>query len=181
MKFIEMTLPGAFIIDLEPQHDERGYFARSICRDEFAKRGLHVDFVQCNISFNRIRGILRGMHYQAAPHAEVKLIRVTAGEIFDVIVDVRPESPAFGKWLAVELSAKKPRMLYVPKVLAHGFITLSDATEVFYQMGNFYHPHSACGFRWNDPFFNIRWPVEPSVISQRDSGYPDFRAITAEH
>jgi dTDP-4-dehydrorhamnose 3,5-epimerase len=181
MKFMETTFPGAFVIDLEPQYDERGFFARSFCRDEFSKRDLHVDFMQCNISFNVARSTLRGMHYQAEPHAEVKLIRVTAGAIFDVIVDVRPESPTFGKWFGVELCAKQPRMLYVPKGLAHGFVTLSDATEVFYQMGNFYHPNSACGFRWNDPFFNIRWPVEPSVISRRDSEYPDFHPRTADN
>jgi dTDP-4-dehydrorhamnose 3,5-epimerase len=181
MKFTETTLPGAFVIDLEPRYDERGFFARSFCRDEFAKRDLHVDFVQCNISFNLARATLRGMHYQDAPHAEVKMIRVTAGAIFDVIVDIRPESPAFGKWLGIELSAKQPRMFYVPKGLAHGFVTLRDETEVFYQMGNFYHAESACGIRWNDPFFNIRWPVDPSVISERDSGYPDFHPGTADN
>lgn len=181
MIFLETTLPGAFVIDLEPQYDERGFFARYFCRDEFAKRNLHVDFVQCNISFNLARGTLRGMHYQVAPHEEVKVIRVTAGAIFDVVVDIRPESPAFGVWLGVELSAKQPRMLYVPKGLAHGFVTLSEEAEVSYQMGHSYHPESACGFRWNDPFFNIRWPVEPSIVSERDRRYADFVPSTAGH
>ena len=181
MKFLETTLPGAFLIDLVPQYDERGFFARSFCRDEFAGRDLHVDFVQCNISFNLARATLRGMHYQAAPHEEVKLIRVTAGAVFDVIVDIRPASPAFGKWFGVELSAKQHRMLYVPKGIAHGFVTLSDASEVFYQMGNSYHPKSARGFRWDDPFFKIRWPVEPSVISERDSGYTEFQPLMPDN
>lgn len=176
MKFSPTALAGACIIDIEPVPDERGFFARSWCREEFAKHGLNPDLAQCNISFNKKRGTLRGMHYQAKPHEETKVVRCTRGMIYDVIVDLRPELPTFRKWIAVELSADNRRMLYVPSGFAHGFQSLVDDTEVFYQISTFYHPESARGARWDDPAFGIEWPVMERVISDKDRQYPDFAA-----
>ena len=176
MKFSPTALVGAYVIDIEPVADERGCFVRSWCREEFARRGLNPDLAQCSISFNKKRGTLRGMHYQAEPHEETKVVRCTRGAIYDVIVDLRPESSTFRKWIAVELSADNRRMLYIPAGLAHGFQSLTDDTEVFYQISAPYHPESARGARWNDPAFGIEWPVAERVISDKDRQYPDFAA-----
>ncbi|HEX3159055.1 MAG TPA: dTDP-4-dehydrorhamnose 3,5-epimerase [Gemmatimonadaceae bacterium] len=176
MRFIETRIPGAFIVDIEPRRDERGFFARSWCRDEFRAAGLEADLAQCSISYNATRGTLRGMHYQAAPHGEAKLVRCTAGAIHDVIVDLRPGSPTFCQWVATELTASSHRMLYVPDGLAHGFQTLEDGSEVFYQMSVPYHASSARGVRWNDPAFDIAWPLAHPLLSERDRSYPDFEA-----
>lgn len=175
MKFLPTPLGGAHVVELEPQEDERGYFARSFCREEFAQRGLKSEFAQCSVSLNHRRGTLRGMHYQVKPHQEAKLVRCTRGRIQDVIVDLRAGSPSFKQWLAVELSADNSRMLYVPEGFAHGFLTLADDTEVFYQISEVHHPESARGFRWNDPAFGIAWPAPVQVISDRDREYLDFQ------
>jgi dTDP-4-dehydrorhamnose 3,5-epimerase len=172
--FEETELRGAFLLRLEKRQDERGFFARSWCQREFEAHGLNPRVVQCNISFNAHKGTLRGLHYQSVPHQEAKLVRCTAGAIYDVIVDLRPGSPDFGKHVAFTLSAADHDMLYVPEGLAHGFMTLEDNTEVFYQMSEFYSPESSKGVRWNDPAFGIEWPSTPSVISDRDQSYADY-------
>ena len=161
-------------IDVEPKADERGFFARTWCKEEFAKNSLKTDLVQCSISFNSRKGTLRGMHYQAAPHAEAKVVRCTRGGIYDVVIDLRPESDTFKRWIAVRLTADQRNMLYIPEGCAHGFLTLADESEVFYQMSEFYSPQSARGVRWNDPVFGIVWPDAVQVISERDRTYPDF-------
>jgi dTDP-4-dehydrorhamnose 3,5-epimerase len=176
VKFIETELESAFILEVEPHEDERGFFARSFCRDEFQARGLNADIAQCSISFNQRRGTLRGVHYQAAPFAEAKLVRCTAGAIYDLIVDLRPGSATYKQWLAVELTAANRRMLYVPEHFAHGFQSLADETEVFYQISETYHPEASRGIRWNDPSFGFRWPLGELVISERDRNFPDFDA-----
>jgi dTDP-4-dehydrorhamnose 3,5-epimerase len=172
--FTETKLKGAFIIEPERLEDERGFFARTWCSQEFEARGLNPRLVQCNISFNEKKGTLRGMHYQAAPHEEAKLVRCTMGAIYDVIIDLRPESPTFKQWMAVELTAENRRMLYIPEGLAHGFQTLEDNTEVFYQMSEFYHPECASGMRWDDPMIAINWPNHEPIISQQDREYSSF-------
>ena len=175
MIFIETKLTGAYIIEPERIEDERGFFARTWCRHEFAERGLSVELAQCNVSYNPRVGTLRGMHYQAAPDAEVKLVRCTMGAIYDVIVDMRPDSPTFRQWIAAELTAENRRMLYIPHGFAHGFQTLVDGSEVFYQISAFYAPASARGVRWDDPALAIDWPpAERRVISERDRSYPDL-------
>jgi len=174
MIFVETPLKGAYVIDPERLADERGFFARTWCRQEFEAHGLDSGLVQCSISFNHKRGTLRGMHYQVAPQAEAKLVRCTAGAIHDVVVDLRRESSTFCGWFAAELSADNHKMLYIPEGFAHGFLTLTDNTEVFYQISEYYVPESARGVRWDDPAFAISWPAYPIVISQRDSSYPDF-------
>lgn len=174
MIFTETKLKGAFIIDVEPREDERGFFARSWCEDEFRRHGLNSRLVQCNISFNNKRGTLRGIHYQAAPFPEAKLVRCTMGAIYDVIIDLRADSPTFKQWISVELTAENRRALYIPEDFAHGFQTLMDHTEVFYQMSEFYHPECARGVRWDDLAFGVEWPVAPWIISQQDAGYADF-------
>jgi dTDP-4-dehydrorhamnose 3,5-epimerase len=174
MIFIETALEGAFIIEPEKLEDERGFFARIWCQQEFAARGLNPQLVQCNISFNRRKGTLRGMHYQAKPCEEARLIRCTRGAIYDVIIDLRLDSPTFKHWAAVELTTDNRRMLYVPEGYAHGFQTLEDCTEVFYQMSEFYAPAYARGVRCNDPAFGIQWPLAERIISERDQSYPDF-------
>jgi dTDP-4-dehydrorhamnose 3,5-epimerase len=176
MKFLPTALEGAFVIETERLTDERGFFARTFCRDEFAARGLRTDFVQCNISFNVRKGILRGMHYQIKPHEEAKLVRCTRGEIFDVIIDIRKQSPTYARWIGLDLSAENRRMLYIPEGFAHGFQTLTDASEVFYQMAEVFQPESARGVRWNDPAFGIRWPLPNAILSARDAAFPDFIA-----
>jgi dTDP-4-dehydrorhamnose 3,5-epimerase len=176
MIFTETQLRGAYIIDLERREDERGFFARTWCRDEFAAHGLDTRLAQCNVSFNEKPGTLRGMHYQVAPYAESKLVRCTAGAIYDVIIDLRPKSATFTRWVAVELTAANRRMLYVPEGFAHGFQTLAENTEVYYQMSEFYHADSARGVRWNDTAFGIRWPVPDPILSPRDREYPDLTA-----
>jgi len=180
MIFTETKLKGAYIIELEPITDERGLFARSFCQKEFRLYGINMNIAQCNISFNKKKGTLRGMHYQAAPYEEAKLVLCLRGKIYDVIIDMRRESHTYGKWTAVELSASSPqaiayhRMLYIPKGFAHGFLTLMDHTEVFYQMSEFYAPGYGQGIRWNDPAFGITWPEEINIISDQDKNYPDF-------
>ena len=166
---------GAFVIDIEKKEDERGFFARTFCEREFAELGLEARFVQCSISHNTRKGTLRGLHYQAAPFEEVKLVRCTAGALYDVIVDLRRDSPTFTKSFGVELTAHNCRMLYIPKQFAHGFQTLRDHTEILYQMTQFYSPESARGVRWNDPAFGIQWPPDERIINERDQKYPDFR------
>jgi dTDP-4-dehydrorhamnose 3,5-epimerase len=174
---IEKTsIAGLFVIVPERYADDRGFFARSYCADEFRAAGLQDDFVQCNISFNHRRGTLRGMHYQAAPHGEVKLIRCTSGSIIDTVVDVRRGSPTHLRSFSTELSAENRLGLYVPVGFAHGFITLEDNTEVFYQMSSRYAPEYARGLRWNDSVLGLAWPIEPSVIVERDATYPDYRS-----
>lgn len=174
VKFIPTSLAGACVIEPEYLEDERGYFARTFCRDEFAAHGLNPQVMQCNVSFNLKKGTLRGMHYQAKPHEEAKLVRCTRGAVFDAIIDVRPQSRTFGKWFAVELSAANSRMLYIPEGYAHGFQTLEDTSEVFYQMAEKYLPESARGIRWNDPAIGILWPIADPIISQRDADFSDF-------
>jgi len=174
MKFTETPLRGAYLITPELLEDERGFFARSFCRHEFAEHGLNADFVQCNISFNRMKGTLRGMHYQTSPHEEVKLVRCTAGAIYDVIIDLRAESPTFMKWFAVELTAENHHQLYVPKGFGHGYQTMKYRTEVSYQVSSFYTPSSERGIRWNDPTFGIAWPLSVSLISEKDAAHPDW-------
>ena len=174
--FTATTLNDVLIIELEKRVDNRGFFARTFCEREFELHGLQSSFVQCNISFNRVKGTLRGMHFQTAPHEEVKLIRCTRGAIFDAIIDLRSGSPTFKQHLAVVLSADNGKALYVPEGFAHGFQTLEDNTEVFYQMSQFYVPDHARGVRWNDPAFGIEWPADERIILERDQSYPDFTA-----
>jgi dTDP-4-dehydrorhamnose 3,5-epimerase len=177
MIFTETKLAGAFIIDLEMHTDARGFFAQSWSASEFAARRLNAQVAECDVSFNKRKGTLRGMHFQSPPHAQVKLVRCTAGAIFDAIIDLRPESPTFKQWVAVELTAANRRLLYVPGGFAHGFQTLADDSEVFYQMSDVYAPELAGGVRWNDPAFGIEWPEEDSrIINARDSEYPNFTA-----
>jgi dTDP-4-dehydrorhamnose 3,5-epimerase len=171
MKFSETKLKGVFEIDLEPMSDERGFFARSWCRTEFETHGLNPNLAQCNISFNARKGTLRGMHYQEAPYGECKLVRCTRGALYDVAVDLRPESPTFRNWISTILSAGNRRALFIPEGCAHGFQTLEDDTEVFYQMSEFYKPGLGRGVRWDDPAFRIQWPLEVQVVSGRDQGY----------
>lgn len=169
MIFHETKLPGAYLIEIEPRRDERGFFARSFCAQEFAAHGLVDRFVQSNISFNALRGTLRGMHWQLAPHAEAKLVRCTAGSLFDVIVDLRPGSPTCRAWAGFELDAREGRLLYVPEGFAHGFITLAPNTEVFYEMSAEHVAEAARGFRFDDPAIAIDWPIRPACLSERDA------------
>ena len=214
MMFLETKLKGAFIIDIQKNEDQRGFFARSYCHREFQEHGLNPRVVQCNISYNAKNGTLRGMHYQVAPFEEAKLVRCTMGSIYDVIVDLRPDSETYCEWLGVYLAAHCSQltahcslltgggstltadcpgvaahcslltahytMLYIPEGFAHGFLTLEDDTEVFYQMSQFYAPEYARGFRWNDPAFGIEWPRDIAVISERDKAYPDFSMESLE-
>ena len=174
MLFTKIELEGAFLIDPEQIQDERGFFARTWCWKEVVDRGLSPQVVQCSISFNLRKGTLRGMHYQVAPHAETKVVRCTMGAIYDVIIDLRPDSPTFKRWAAFELTARNHRMAYISEGFAHGFQTLEDNTEVFYQMSGFYAPESARGVRWNDPVFGIQWPLGDQILSPQDQQYPDY-------
>lgn len=174
MIFSSGGVPGAFVIEPERREDVRGYFARLYCCEEFAAHGLETRIAQCSISFTREHGTVRGMHYQAAPFEEVKVVRCNRGAIYDVIVDLRPGSPQFKKHFAIELTESNGKMLYIPKGCAHGFQTLSDDTEVFYQISAPYSPEHARGVRWNDPAFAIHWPEEVRTILRRDREYPDF-------
>ena len=174
MIFTETKLAGAFVIELERREDQRGFFARTFCQQEFEAHGLKTQVVQCNVSFNKRKGTLRGMHYQAAPFAEAKLVRCTSGSIYDVIIDLRPASATFKQYFAVELSAENGRMLYIPEDFAHGFQTLRDDTEVSYQMARRYSAEHARGVRWNDPAFGIEWPEGERIIIERDQNYPNF-------
>lgn len=175
MIFTPLALPGAFLIELDRQDDERGFFARTWSRSEFEIHGLNPRIEECSVSFNRRRGTLRGMHYQAAPYEEAKLVRCTMGAVYDVIIDLRPSSPTFVRWEAVDLAAHTRRMLYVPEGFAHGFLTLEDDTEVFYQISAAYSSESGRGVRWDDPAFSVAWPEPISVVSERDASYPDFK------
>ena len=174
MIFQETALAGAYLIDLEKRGDERGFFARVFCEKEFSSHGLVTHFVQVNNSLSADRGTLRGMHYQLHPHAETKLVRCIRGALWDVILDLRPGSPSFGKSVGVELSAENRRMIYVPKGFAHGFVTLQTDTEAFYFADEFYAPDCERGVRWNDPRFGIEWPIEPAVISDKDRDQRSF-------
>jgi dTDP-4-dehydrorhamnose 3,5-epimerase len=177
MIFTETPLRGAFVIEPEPERDERGFFARTWCQHEFAARGLDARPVQCSVSFNPAAGTLRGLHYQAAPFEEVKIVRCTSGAVFDVIVDLRPDSPTLARHVHVVLSAANRKMLYVPRGFAHGFQTLEDASEVEYQISQFYQPAFARGVRWNDPAFEIPWPAAARrIMSERDRTFRDFVA-----
>jgi dTDP-4-dehydrorhamnose 3,5-epimerase len=174
MQFMQTSLLDAYIITPEKLEDDRGFFVRTWCQQEFADRGLDPNLVQCSVSYNHKRGILRGLHWQMPPFAETKLVRCAQGAIYDVIVDLRPDSDTFLQWTAIHLTAENHKALYIPKGFAHGFQTLADNTEIFYQMSDFYAPGAARGFRWNDPSFKIDWPEEISIISQRDRDYPDY-------
>jgi dTDP-4-dehydrorhamnose 3,5-epimerase len=174
VRFTEQRLPGVFLIELERRTDDRGFFARSFCVDELARAGLHTDFPQGNVSFSPRRHTLRGMHYNAAPHGEVKIVGCTAGAILDVAVDLRAGSPSRLRWCAVELTPASGAQLYLPAGFAHGFLTLADNTEVTYRMGRSYVPDAARGVRWDDPRLAIDWPARPAMISERDATYPDL-------
>ena len=176
MRFEQSPLPGAFVVDVDRKDDERGFFARTFCHDEFSEHGLVADYAQSSVSFNKRKGTLRGMHFQKKPHEETKLVRCAMGAIYDVIVDLRPGSPTQTRWFGIELSAVNRRAFYVPKGFAHGFITLADESEVLYQISTQFHPESAAGVRWNDPAFTIEWPLEAVVMSGRDRSYPDYQA-----
>ena len=176
MRFVETKLGGAYVIEPERHSDERGFFGRTFCQQEFQKHELNPCVAQCSVSFNKKKGTLRGMHFQVAPHQEAKLVRCTMGSIFDVIVDLRPDSPTFKQYFSANLSAENRRALYVPEGFAHGFQTLEDNSEVFYQISEFYVPECARGVRWNDPAFAIQWPDDERIILDRDQSYPDFAA-----
>jgi len=176
MIFRDTPLPGTCVIEIEPREDERGFFARAWCAREFAEHGLETVVAQCNYSYNRRRGTLRGMHYQAAPHQEAKVVRCVRGAVYLVALDLRPASPTFTQHAAVELSAENRIALYVPKGCALGFQTLRDDTEIFYQMSEFYVPESGRGVRWDDPAFDIPWPIADPIMLARDRSYPDFVA-----
>ncbi|MBU4220126.1 MAG: dTDP-4-dehydrorhamnose 3,5-epimerase [Euryarchaeota archaeon] len=175
MKFIETKLKGAHIIEPQRLEDERGFFARTFCQKEFEGHGLNPRLVQCSISYNKRKGTLRGMHYQVEPMAEAKLVRCTRGAIFDVIIDLRPDSLTYCQWIAVELNEDNHLMLYVPEGCAHGFQTLTDDTEVLYQISEFYAPEFAHGVRWNDPVFSIEWPISNPVLYDKDRSYKGFK------
>jgi dTDP-4-dehydrorhamnose 3,5-epimerase len=174
MRFVSTPIRGAFIVELERREDSRGFFARAFCQREFTEHGLNPEVAQCNISFNERRGTLRGMHYQAKPHEEAKLVRCTRGGIFDVIVDLRTESETRLRWFGVELSAENRRALYVPEGLAHGYQTLQDGSEIFYQVSEEYTPMAERGVRWNDPAFGIRWPIADPILSAKDAAYANY-------
>ncbi|PSF38658.1 dTDP-4-dehydrorhamnose 3,5-epimerase [Aphanothece hegewaldii CCALA 016] len=178
MKFSETKLKGAYIIDLEPRQDERGFFARTFCANELETHGLKPVVAQCNLSFNYQKGTLRGMHYQTLPATETKLIRCTQGAIYDVIVDMRPESFTFLQHIGVMLTAENRRSLYVPEMFAHGYQTLTDEAEVIYQVGEFYTPGCERGLRYDDPLLGIKWPLSVSKISAKDATWPLLQKIT---
>jgi len=174
MIFTETKLKGSYIIELEKIEDDRGFFSRSFCEREFDEKSINSKYVQGNISFNNRSGTLRGMHYQSKPYEEVKLVSCTKGKIYDVIVDLRPESETFRQWISVELTDENRKIIYIPKSFAHGFITLVDNAEVMYRMSEFFVEGYGNGVRWDDPAFAIQWPLKIEVISDRDRNYPDF-------
>ncbi len=174
MKFTETPIKGAMIIELEKYEDHRGYFARGFCKKEFEQQGLDPHIVQCNFSKSRKKGTLRGMHYQAAPHSEVKMVRCMNGSIYDVIVDLRKDSPSYKRWFGLKLTDENYNMLYIPKGLAHGFQTLVEDSVIFYMVTQYYNQQAESGVRWNDPSFNIDWPLDVSEISEKDQAYPDY-------
>jgi len=174
--FKETKVAGAFLIEPEKFEDQRGFFARSFSQKEFSEHGLRAEFVEAGISFNLRQNTVRGMHYQAAPNAQAKLVRCTRGAIFDALIDLRPDSPTYKQWYAHELSAQNRLMLYIPEGCAHGYQTLADESEIFYQLSAGYAPASERGVRWNDPVFGIAWPATDGVIiNDRDRNYPDFK------
>lgn len=181
MTFTETALKGAFVVDPQPVKDDRGLFARMWCQQESAAQGLSANWVQSSISFNSHKGTLRGMHYQVAPHEEIKLVRCTMGAIYDVIVDLRPASLTYCHYVGVVLSAGNRRMLYIPKQFAHGFLTLEGKSEVSYHMSEFHAPASARGFRWDDPIFGIQWPDAIMVMSEKDRSWPVFTSRQGVH
>lgn len=175
MKFVETKLAGAYVVELEPHRDERGFFARAWCEDEFRKQGLVTSMAQGNVVCSNAKaGTLRGLHFQKHPHEEVKLVRCTRGSVFDVMVDLRPESPTFKQWFGLELTEDNGKMLYVPRRFLHGFMTLTERADVFYQASVPFNRESAAGFMWNDPAFGIQWPREPALISAADQSWPRF-------
>ncbi len=175
MVFVETKLEGVYIIEIEKREDKRGFIARTFCQHEFEAHGLNPQVAQCSTSFNKRRGTLRGMHYQVPPHAEVKLVRCTAGAIFDVAVDLRPNSLTYKEWVGIELTEEDRRAIYIPTGCAHGFQTLVDDTEVYYQISELHHPEVAKGVRWDDPVFGIQWPLREGVIlSEKDRSYADY-------
>lgn len=176
MIFNETPLSGAYTIELEKRGDDRGFFARFFCRDEFAAEGLETNFVQINNSLTAKKGTLRGMHYQLPPAAEVKVVRCVQGALWDVILDLRAGSPTFGKWFGAELSAENRTMMYVPRGFAHAFVTLTDDAEALYLVSEFYAPDQERGVRFNDPAHGIEWPIEPTEISEKDRNWPDLDA-----
>jgi len=177
MLFLETSLQGAFIIEPERKEDERGFFARVFCVEEFEAHGLDTRLVQCSISYNKQKGTLRGMHFQTFPHEEVRLVRCTTGAVYDVVLDLRPDSPTFKRWIAEVLTSENRRMMYVPRGFAHGFLTLENNCEVLYQMSESYHPEAAQGVRWDDPAFGIQWPIPLSIISDKDLNYQAFNRV----
>jgi len=174
LQFLETPLAGAWLVEPTPAEDQRGWFARIRCEEEFARRGLESRFVQTSLSFNRCRGVLRGMHFQVAPREEVKLVRCLRGAVHDVILDLRPDSPTFTKHFSAVLSHENRRAMYVPRGVAHGFQALEDASEVLYEIAGAYSPEHARGVRWDDPAFGIAWPVPEPILLERDRDYPDF-------
>lgn len=174
MLFAETKLQGVWIIEPERKEDKRGFFARVFCVDEFSNHHLETGLAQSSIAFSKKKGTLRGMHFQKAPHEEVKVVRCTMGAVYDVLLDLRPASPTFKQWAAVELTSENRRMVYIPGGFAHGYLTLEDNSEVYYQMSEFYHPESEGGVRWNDPVFGIAWPAPVVVISEKDANCKDF-------
>ncbi|MCD6393304.1 MAG: dTDP-4-dehydrorhamnose 3,5-epimerase [Planctomycetes bacterium] len=169
-------MKGAYIIELERIEDERGFFARSWCVREFAEHGLNPNLAQCNISFNKKKGTLRGMHYQAPPHEDAKMLRCTKGSLYDVIIDLRKDSPTFKQWFGVELTADNRKAIYIPEGFAHGFQTLEDETETLYQMSEYYHTEYARGVRYDDPAFGIEWPMPEIIVSKKDRNSPNYGA-----
>ena len=172
MQFTASRIPGAWVIDISPIRDERGFFATTWLPDALRERGMNPALAQCNLAFNHTRGTLRGMHFQKAPHAQAKIVRATRGALLDVIVDLREDSPTFKQWDAVELSADNHRMLYMPEGIAHGYLTLTDDVEAYYHASTPWAPQAESGVRWNDPAFGISWPFEPVVISEKDANWP---------
>ena len=176
--FVPTSLPGAFVIEIDRRDDDRGFFARTWCRREFAEMGLASNLAQCSVSYSRRRGTLRGMHWQSAPNGEAKLVRCTRGAIWDAIIDLRPNSPTYTRHFAVELTSESGRAIYVPEGFAHGFMTLEDDCDVLYQMSEFHEPSAARGVRWNDTAFGIAWPLDDPIIHPRDASYPDFVRVS---
>ncbi|MFH1932399.1 MAG: dTDP-4-dehydrorhamnose 3,5-epimerase [Pseudomonadota bacterium] len=175
MIFQETKLPGVFVIEIEKRQDNRGFFARAWCKKEFESRGLNTSFAQANLAFSKKNGTLRGMHYQMSPYEEIKLVRCIKGAIYDVAIDLRPDSPTYKSWVGVELTDDNHKMLYIPENFAHGYQTLTDNAEVFYQVSQFYSPESERGVRWDDPAFGIKWPeTDDVVISEKDKNWPDY-------
>lgn len=174
MNLVATPVQGAFVLEMERREDDRGFFARAWCRRDGRERGLNADFVQSNVGFSRRRHTLRGMHYQIAPHAEAKLVRCTRGAVLDAVIDLRPGSPTYRRWHAVELTADNRRSFYLPEGTAHGYLTLADDTEIVYETTAYFAPDAARGVRYNDPAFGVEWPAEPVVISDRDRSWPDY-------